>query len=302
MPNGIYALANPTNEGATLSVNEEFNILSDEQVNINTTDIDYFDAFLDEPVYSKYEENKTKIVIGWGVAAAAVVAGLAAAATVVTGGITAGLAVAATAALVGTISAGTNLAIQEAVNGGGQKIDWAAVAIAGFSGAISGAVALTPLGVGGQVVVNAGLSGMVSYTEGGSVSDIMLSTGLGALAGKLGGAGPKWNRNTNIFVPRHVGSSGIRYCYSVSSRTIMTFKNLWKGLNADQYVADVFTGISGGVYKGLATSNIIGTIGSCCLESDKVHNATDYIEKLWNKYKPDFLKDENESGSEDNKK
>lgn len=306
MPNGIYALANPVMEGATLSIDQEFNMLSSGKISSNTTYREIFDVFFDEPNRSVYEENKTKVAISWGIAALAVVAGLAIAATVVTGGAGAGLAVVATAALVGAISAGANYVSQKAsnkLNGDEQEIDWEKVFIAGFAGAISGAVAVSPVGVGGQMIVNAALGGAVSYTEGDSLALVLTNMGIGALVGKLGGAGPEWSGNTNIFIPESFFSTeGIHHSVRLrpTGSAVSTFKNLWRGLNADEYIGDVFGGIWKGFFKGLVTSNVTGTLSSYYLEKDRVENfcedVCDFIEdvgdfwkNVWDKYKPDFL-------------
>lgn len=51
MINRVYVLANPVNEGAMLCLNQECNVLSTKQVSTTARDLEYYEAFLDEPVY-----------------------------------------------------------------------------------------------------------------------------------------------------------------------------------------------------------------------------------------------------------
>lgn len=283
MKNAIYALACPLGEGGTLSLNENINVLTDDNVDIEASWKEALEKFCDEPVYKHYEENKKLITAIWGIAAAVVVGGLVAAACVATGGLAAGLVVAGSAALVGGISSVTNYALQKAeisITGEG-SIDWYQVAIAGFGGAISGAVAASPLGAGGQIAVNGIIGGLQSFSTGGSMADITVNTIAGLTSGYLGGKGPDW-KDTNIFVPHELKrANGCSVLLSTSSRARMTFKLLWKGLDSDKYLVEQFGGILSGYLKGLVSSNALTTVPH-------------FTELLWEKYKPDWLKNEEE--------
>lgn len=279
MKNAIFALACPYGEGGTLSLNQDINILTDDNVDTEASWKEELEKFCDEPVYKHYEENKKLITAIWGIAAAVVVGGLVAAACVATGGLAAGLVVAGSAALVGGISSITNYTLQQAeisITGEG-TVDWYQVAIAGFGGAISGAVAASPLGAGGQIAVNGLIGGLQSFSTGGSMADITVNTFAGLISGYLGGKGPDW-KDTNIFVPHELKmANGCSDLLSTSSRAKMTFKLLWKGLDSDKYVVEQFGGLLSGYLKGLVSSNILTT-------------GPHFVEMLWEKYKPEWLK------------
>lgn len=271
MGNIIYALAEPKDEGGTLALSRELNIKTTSIVISSYTKIDLLTNLYDEPMYGNYEQRKTKTAILWGVAAAVVVGAIAVAACVVTGGLAAGLVVAGSAALVGGVGAGLNLAMQATSN---NQIDWCQVAIAGCVGAISGAVAVTPLGIAGQMAVNAGLAGVQSATTGGSVVDYVVNIAIGTISGYLGGDGPKWKNNTNIFVPRRVANTSGYARLNTLSQASMSFKNVWRGLNSDLYVKDQFSGVLRGFVKGTSSSNTFNSLFGLA-------------KKMWDLYEPD---------------
>ncbi len=282
MKNAIYALACPFGEGGTLSLNENINVLTDDNVDIEASGKEILEKFCDEPVYKHYEENKKLITAIWGIAAAVVVGGLVAAACVATGGLAAGLVVAGSAALVGGISSVTNYALQKASGEG--KVDWYQVAIAGFGGAISGAVAASPLGVSGQMIVNGAIGGLQSYSTGQSTCSILCNTGAGIFAGYIGGAGPDWN-DTNIFIPHQVREGYGYGLYKTFERARKSFMLVWRGLDSNKYITKQFGGILSGFIKGWALSNTISILSD---------DPEDFAKKIWEKYKPDWLKNEEE--------
>lgn len=279
MANGIYALAEPYGEGGTLSLSGEVDVKTEDNTDIWGMLGERFEKFMDEPVYGKYEEHKKEITFGWGIAAALIVGAVAVAACVVTGGLAAPLVVLGSATVVGGISAGINYGTQKLTSDG--PVDWSQVAIAGFGGAISGAVAASPLGVGGQMAVNGLISGTQSLTQGGSEADILLSTFAGAAAGRLGGAGPSW-RDTNVFIAREVtkgvGVMSYKQCYTEVQRAAVSFKNVWSGIHG-LYLNPQFSGLIKGFAKGTAASNVI----------INTENIVGFIKKVWKKYRPEYL-------------
>ncbi len=95
------------------------------------------------------------------------------------------------------ISAGMDLAAQIADGTDLEDIDWTSVVISSASGAISGALGVTGIGVWGQVLGNAALSGtetIVRNVVSGEEIDwnaVIKNTAVGAFAGMVGGAGLK---------------------------------------------------------------------------------------------------------------
>ena len=100
------------------------------------------------------------------------------------------------AAVGAIISAGFELADQLISGTKIEDVDWKDVGIAAASGAITGFVASTPLGLGGQVLVNAVVStaGYIvdeATTENGEITaeGIFESAAVGAVSGFIGGRG-----------------------------------------------------------------------------------------------------------------
>lgn len=277
MANGIYALAEPYGTGGTFSLTGEVDVKTEDNTDFAGSFVESFREFLDEPVYGGYEEHKKEIAFGWGIAAALIVGAVAVAACVVTGGMAAPLVVLASAAVVGGVSAGINYGTQKLTGDG--SIDWCQVAIAGFGGAISGAVAASPLGAGGQMFVNGLISGTQSYTQGGSKSDILISTFAGVLSGKIGGAGPDW-LDTNVFISREVQMGVCTRCYTEFQRAVVSFKNVWSGIHG-LYLKPQFSGLFKGFVKGTTTSNLI----------TNAENIIGYVKKLWEEHRPEYLND-----------
>lgn len=98
------------------------------------------------------------------------------------------------------IGAGASVAGQYIGNGySWDNFSWGQLALDTVLGAASGVLSMSPLGVGAMVAANAGLGfvGAVGghlingsdFSNGSTWLDIGLSTGLGALVGRIGGAG-----------------------------------------------------------------------------------------------------------------
>lgn len=150
---------------------------------------------------------------------------------------------------------------------------------------LRGAVAASPLGVPGQMLVNGALGGVQTWSMGGIGANISFSIGLGLFSGWLGGAGPSW-KDTNVFLPRVTYPfNGAEVHNSLSTQFWHAFKYIWKGHNSDMYVTPQFGGILSGYLKGTTVSNIPVFLPGI-------------IERIWEKYYID-AEDESESVPEE---
>lgn len=256
MPNGIYALADPSSEGGVLASSEELNGMAKFVKSVFTT-IEEFDDFLDDtPTKSFYNENKLVITIVWGTVAAIAIAGCCAFA-VATGGTAAGLCVIAGAAIIGGLSAKMNYDSQKSSG----EVDPYQVWISGFSGAISGAMAFAPIPRGLQVVGNSLLGLATGYSTGQSNGTSMISGFTGLLAGLVGGDGPgvrmSESQIKNIFMQRYTrtfnGYGPSCSCNSMLTRFTSSFRNCVFGVKGE-YIVPQFSGILSGYLKGTAIS------------------------------------------------
>lgn len=121
-----------------------------------------------------------------------------------------------------------------------------AIAVAAFCGAVSGAVAATPLGVGGQMAVNGVIGGVQSALTGGSAVDVAEGFAIGMFCGWLGGNGfvngwPRQgyiNRNLvwSLFHPfKTLAREGIKAIQAGVTRSA-AFNIFYSGLK--KYLAD----------------------------------------------------------------
>ncbi len=171
-------------ESTTITINNEIDflgILSD----IYANSYESYQKFNDEPVI-KVEEKKKWLVAGLTAVVAVAVVGAIAAAAFFTAGAALAVAVVACAAVAGVVAGGVNAATQYLTKG---EVDWSEVVIATSCGAVSGAVAATPLGVGGQMAVNGVLGGVQSALTGGGKGDILEGIATGILCGWFGEIG-----------------------------------------------------------------------------------------------------------------
>lgn len=288
MANGIYALACPIEEGASLTETGELHGWAKFWKGFFYV-TDTIDNFLDDtPTKAFYEEDKKQIAIRWGIAALVVVGALAVAACVVTGGAAAGLVVLAGAAFVGTVSAGMNAASQAigcVAEGKDIEIDPYQVMISGFSGAISGAVAFSPVGVGGQMIVNGFLGVATTYSTGGSNGDALLAGSMGIFSGWIGGAGPNWEDPT-LFVKKDMvfGNGAYTQTYRyLGVRFEQSFKNVFKGVS-DRFPIDGFGGFWSGFMKGTAVSNLVTNLMGVSEEPAESAFST-FKKRMYEKYK-----------------
>lgn len=171
-------------ESTTITINNEIDflgILSD----IYANTYESYQKFNDEPVI-KVEEKKKWLVAGLTAVVAVAVVGAIAAAAFFTAGAALAVAVVACAAVAGVAAGGVNVIVQSTTKG---EVDWSEVVIVASCGAVSGAVAATPLGVGGQMAVNGVLGGVQSALTGGGKEDILEGIAIGIICGKMGGEG-----------------------------------------------------------------------------------------------------------------
>ena len=170
--------------GTSITINNEIDFLGT-MSDIYAHTYESYKKFNDEPVIKEAEENKW-LTAGLTALVAVAVVGAIAVAAFFTAGAALSVAVVACAAVAGIASGAVNAGTQYLTTG---EVDWSQVVIATSIGAVSGAVAATPLGVGGQVVVNGALGGIQSALTGGGKADVLEGIATGAFCGWLGGAG-----------------------------------------------------------------------------------------------------------------
>jgi RHS repeat-associated protein len=94
-----------------------------------------------------------------------------------------------------TISAGVNVASQRINNGNWNNMNWKSVGISAVSGAITGALGASGVGVLGQVIGNAAVSGVTEIVQNVAVGQqidwvsVGLNTAVGAVLGRVTGPG-----------------------------------------------------------------------------------------------------------------
>jgi hypothetical protein len=103
------------------------------------------------------------------------------------------LGIMAIGGLIGTVVSATSSALtQKAITG---SVNWKSVGVAAATGFVSGAVAASPLGIGGQIIIGGGIGG-VSYIADCYVNDKPINSGelgfsvvMGMASGAIGGPG-----------------------------------------------------------------------------------------------------------------
>lgn len=186
---------------ATITINDEIDFLG----TISDLYAHTYENYIkinDEPVIKEVEEHKW-LTAGLTALVAVAVVGAIAVAAICTAGAALAVGVVACAAVAGIVAGAVDGLIQYTTTG---EVDWSQVIIATSCGAVSGAVAATPLGVGGQMFVNGVIGGTQSALTGGDVVDIVEGFVIGVLCGKLGGSGyvngwpnQGWVIDRNIF-------------------------------------------------------------------------------------------------------
>lgn len=133
------------------------------------------------------------------------------------------------------ISAVSSAVTQRALTG---TVNWKSVGVAAATGFVSGAVAASPLGKTGQVVAG-GIIGGLSYVadcyandKAMKLDEAMLSVGMGALAGKIGGAGANDKmalsnaaNSAKQTIAREARRANQKYAQKVISATIRSCNN-----------------------------------------------------------------------------
>ena len=110
------------------------------------------------------------------------------------------LAVVIGAAIGATVSAATNI-VSQGIQNGWENINWGEVALSAVIGGIGGAFGATGIGLGGQVLINAGLSAVQSIgtdiINGNPINwnNAFDSALLGAISGFLGGGGAQTSKS-----------------------------------------------------------------------------------------------------------
>ena len=132
------------------------------------------------------------------------------------------LAGAALGAAGGLIGGGISGGISSVVNGGSFIDGFADGALSGtITGGISGAIAASPLGVWGQVGVNALISGgsyLINNYDSFNLDDFLFNTTIGALAGFVGGNG--WTKAGSTLA-YDLAFNGIKGSFMMLGRGVM---------------------------------------------------------------------------------
>jgi len=144
-------------------------------------------------------------------------------------------------AIIGSvISGGADIVTQKIKGRSWSEIDWQSVAISAGSGALSGGLAGSPLGLGWIIAGNAAVSGGTSVVrqtmQGNDInwSRVAIDTGIGALAGRVGGPGATHGARTvsyhvvnasnlyhSVVRIEHIGVTAARTAYAELRRNIV---------------------------------------------------------------------------------
>ena len=185
--------------------------------------------------WPEWVSTALKVVAGVAVVAAGV------ALTAATFGGAAPLTVVITATVIGTVGgASTNAAIQYANNDGSwENFNVNECITAGVSGGLSATLATTPIGIVGQGIGNAIISGANSAVNGNSAGDVVLDTLVGGAAGLVGGPG--------------TGRGGLYMNESLrNTRLLTSFAESYIKSSIVGNVRNIVNGIANGVKKIIA--------------------------------------------------
>ena len=181
-----------------------------------------------------------KIVGGVAIIAGCVVG------SIFTGG---ALSVVLVGAAIGATAGGIGAGISTAVSGGDIHDFANAFLMSTAAGAISGAVAASPLGVGAQIGINAAL-GAVNYAgtqllNGGNITlgGLLVNAGIGALCGWIGRSGWMQGQTTSAFVA-FAGKNALKHVVGmVETETLLRMT----------LPASILGGVGGGIYGRLSS-------------------------------------------------
>lgn len=225
----------------TITINNEIDFLGTIS-DLYAHTYEFLKKINDEPVIKEVEEHKW-LTAGLTALVAVAIVGAITVAAFFTAGAALAVAVVACAALAGVVAGVVNAGTQYITTG---EVDWSQVVIAASCGAVSGAVAATPLGVGGQMAVNGVIGGVQSALTGGSAVDVAEGFAIGVFCGWLGGNGfvngwPRQgyiNRNLvwSLFHPfKTLAREGIKAIQAGVTRSA-AFNIFYSGLK--KYLAD----------------------------------------------------------------
>ena len=182
-----------------------------------------------------------KIIGGFAIIAGCIVG------SIFTGG---ALSVVLAGAAIGTTTSGIGAGISTAVSGGNINDFANAFLMSTLIGAISGAVAASPLGVGAQIGINSVLN-MANYAgtqamSGGKITlgGLIFNAGVGAMCGWIGQSGWMQGQTTSAFVA-FAGKNALKHVVGMvgmKSLLEMTLPGIFLG------------GIGGGIYARLSSS------------------------------------------------
>ena len=158
------------------------------------------------------------------------------------------LSVVLAGAAIGATAGGIGAGISTAVSGGDIHDFANAFLMSTATGAISGAVAASPLGVGAQIGINAAL-GAASYAgtqllSGGNITlgGLIVSAGIGALCGWIGQSGWMQGQTTSAFVA-FAGKNALKHVVGmVGTETLLRMT----------LPAFLLRGVGGGIYGRLS--------------------------------------------------
>ena len=158
------------------------------------------------------------------------------------------LSVVLAGAAIGATAGGIGAGISTAVSGGDIHDFANAILMSTATGAISGAVAASPLGVGAQIGINAAL-GAANYAgtqllSGGNITlgGLIVNAGIGALCGWIGQSGWMQGLTTSVFVA-FAGKNALKHVVSmVGTETLLRMT----------LPAFVLGGVGGGIYGRLS--------------------------------------------------
>ena len=181
-----------------------------------------------------------KIVAGVVIIAGCVVC------SIFTGG---ALSVVLAGAAIGASAGGIGAGISTAISGGNIHDFANAFLMSTTTGAISGAVAASPLGVGAQIGINAAL-GAFNYAgtqllSGGNITlgGLLVNTGVGAICGWIGQSGWMQGQTTSAFVT-FAGKNALKHIvYMVGTETLLRIA----------LPALILGGVGGGIYGRLSS-------------------------------------------------
>lgn len=188
----------------------------------------------------KWLSTTLKIVGGVAIIAGCVVG------SIFTGG---ALSVVLAGAAIGAVAGGIGAGISTAVSGGDIHDFANAFLMSTATGAISCAVAASPLGVGAQIGINAAL-GAVNYAgtqllSGGNITlgGLLVNAGIGALCGWIGQSGWMQGQTTSAFVA-FAGKNALKHVVGmVGTETLLRMT----------LPAFILGGVGGGIYGRLSS-------------------------------------------------